>query len=70
MASRYTLLPFVTPPVCVKCGSHDIGRTYHAAGVCAYGCRDDHEWFDAEHHRLNCRGCGYAWQTRVQEPSA
>lgn len=66
-----TLPAFTAKPVCVKCGSRDIHRSYHAKDGCEYGCGSvlDGAWIEAEHHRLDCRGCGYHWATSVKAPS-
>ena len=63
------LPPFQSELVCVKCGSRDIGRTYHSKDECDYGCGSSSgPWIEQEHHRLTCRICGYDWRTQALKP--
>lgn len=59
---------------CSKCGSDDIGTTYHKQGcgkascscaTCSYG---SHAKSHDEHLHRFCRGCGFDWLDAVLSP--
>lgn len=60
-------MKLVTALACVKCGSEDIGVTYHKQGcdnarcscaTCLYG---SHAKQHAEHLHYHCRVCQFDW---------
>lgn len=62
---------FSLKPVCDKCRSKNICRTYHSASEDAgkVGSSDCRIRFGSaltvEHHVLYCRGCGFTWQEQI-----
>ena len=58
--------PFSEKPRCEKCGSLDVSRVYHdAKDDGAIYCGGYPSRLPAqlvEHHKMHCRGCGFAWQ--------
>mgnify|MGYP001606456854 CR=1 FL=1 len=67
--SHSLLRPFVRLSVCVKCGSRQVVRQYHATNECKHGCGSmlSRVWIDPEHHLLTCQGCGYQWRERPKD---
>lgn len=70
--------PFSASPKCEKCGGTDIVRAYHQhkhgyGCLCAvhYGLASEHlkdlPPLEVDHHKMYCRGCGFAWQEGVIE---
>lgn len=55
-----TVKPFCLSPICEKCGSYVVQRTYHAkAELGCYGhvCHQT----DSEHHLMHCTACHFEW---------
>lgn len=74
----------MNPERCVKCGSTDLYRGYHAKTTCSDDCRTCHSCDRlgaersiksgrAEHFFRSCRGCQYKWMEPaplvIEEPT-
>lgn len=67
-------------PICAKCYSGDVSRSYHESGCTHEGCQHCHEHSMAkygecsgghqEHHSFYCRCCKYVWTEPLQHAPA
>ena len=60
------ILPYGCHQSCPKCGNNEISTRFKEAGECSYMDVEynDHEIYDHERLRKQCKHCGYTWFER------